>query len=188
MLGRLACSGLVLAAILAAATSSAPARDDSRETFTGVIVPIGTIGVRGTMQFTVYVDRYATDEERQMMAKALISEGQQGLLKVLRKMKMGTIQVGPRVGYPIRAAISLQTEKGRRIRLVTDRPITIPEIYAGSRSKDYQFGLVEFDLAGKDEGTGTIIFAAEVNVLKDGTIEVEAYGANPAKLMGVQQR
>jgi hypothetical protein len=179
---------LALVVVLAAAPLAARAGEGSKETFTGVAMPTGGVGTRASMQFTLYIESYCTDQERLALRTALVNGGQAGLLKALKKMKKGTIVVGPRTGYTIAAAISIPTEKGRRIIAVTERPITIPELWSGSRSTDYKFGFLAFDLEGKDGGSGQLILAAQLNVDKAGTLEIESYGVNPLRLMGVQQR
>ena len=40
---------------------------------------------------------------------------------------------------------------------------------------------------GKEEGEGELIFAAKVTVLDGNKVEVENYGIDPVKLMGVRK-
>ena len=185
---RTACYLALAAALVGAVARPAEALESGKETFTGTVIPLGSIGPRGSMQFTAYIDGYCTDEQRKMLAQALVAEGQAGLMKVMRKTKMGRIQVGPRTGYPINVAISLPTpDGGRLVRLVTERPITVPELYSGSRSRDYQFGFIELELDAEGKGKGQLVFAAQLNVQKNGTVELENYGNNPAMISGVKQ-
>jgi hypothetical protein len=103
-------------------------------------------------------------------------------------MKKGRIVIGPRTGYTIAAALSVPTQNGRRILAVTERPITIPELWGSSRSLDYKFGFLAFDLDGDKDGTGQMILAAQLTVEKNGSLEVESFGVNPLRMMGVQAR
>ena len=118
----------------------------------------------------------------------MIEGGQSGLLKALKKMKKGRIVIGPRTGYDIAAAVSTPTANGRRILAVTQRPIAMAEAYGGTRSMDYKFGFIVFDLEGDKDGSGQMIVAAQLNVEKNGNLEIESYGVNPVRLMGVQKR
>jgi hypothetical protein len=178
---------LVAVALLAFVPLPARAGASTKETFTGVAMPTGPGGPSTSMQFTLYIDSYCTDEERAVLRGALIEGGQSALLKALRKMKKGRIVIGPRTGYTIAAAISVPTPKGRRVIAVTERPITMPELWGSNRSLDYKFGFLAFDLEG-DEGSGQLILAAQLAVDKNGSLEIESYGINPIRLMGVQQR
>jgi hypothetical protein len=40
---------------------------------------------------------------------------------------------------------------------------------------------------GKEEGEGALIYAAKVKVLEGHKVEVENYGIDPVKLMGVRK-
>jgi hypothetical protein len=180
-----------LALLAGAAVAGSPLRaagEGGKETFTGQAIPVGTVGARGALGFTAYVDSWCTEEERKALYAALIDSGQRGLVKQLKTMKHGRIVIGPRTGYDINAAISLATERGRLVRLVLERPINIRELYVGTRSTDYKFAFLEFELEGDKDGTGQMIVAAQISVQKNGTVEVESYGVQPVKLMGVQSR
>ena len=75
--------------------------------------------------------------------------------------------------------------------LIGDRPIGFLEMYAGNRSTDYPFGILQLDLKknskGREEGTGALIYAAKIKVLDGAKIEVESYGIDAIKLLGVRK-
>ena len=64
-------------------------------------------------------------------------------------------------------------------------------MYAGSRSQDYPFGIMQLDLKknskGREEGTGALMYAAKIKVLDGNRIEVETYGIEAIRLMGVRK-
>jgi hypothetical protein len=183
---RIAWCGVVLALATVVSSTRTVAGDGNKETFTGTAIPIGVGGPSAATQFTAYIDSFCTDEERIALAKAVIQGGQPALLKVLRGMKHGRISFGQRVGYDINAAVSLQTEQGRIVRIALDRPIAMFEARNSTRSRDYPIGFLEFTLDEKGEGGGQMIIAAQVGFDKKGTLELESYSSNPIKIQGVQ--
>jgi hypothetical protein len=174
---------------LAVSVPVAAGGGSATETFTGTVVPIGPVAPAVPIQFTLYIDSYCTDEEKQALVQALVSEGKQGLLNGLRKMKKGRIVIGPQTGYTINAAVSIPTATGRRIRAVTERPIAMPELYFGTRSRDYKFGFLEIVIEGDGKGSGILVFAGDIDVPENGTVELENFGIDPpARLVGIKQR
>jgi hypothetical protein len=75
------------------------------------------------------------------------------------------------------------------VRLFTERPIAFGEAYYNTRSKDYEFGIVELRLDAKGEGQGATIPAATLTLNESGEIEVETtpLSTGPQRLMGVRQ-
>jgi hypothetical protein len=39
----------------------------------------------------------------------------------------------------------------------------------------------------REEGTGTLIYAAKVKLIKDKTLEIENFGIDPIQLLGVRE-
>lgn len=63
--------------------------------------------------------------------------------------------------------------------------------YAGSRSVDYPFGILELDLKadekGKEKGEGSLIYAAQIKVIDGDKVDIENLTFAPIRLLGVQQ-
>jgi hypothetical protein len=58
------------------------------------------VGAGSTMNLDLYIDRYSTNQEANLLAGALIEGGNDALLKSLEKMKrIGKIQLTGRVGF-----------------------------------------------------------------------------------------
>ena len=74
---------------------------------------------------------------------------------------------------------------------VGDRPIGFLEAYAGQRSLDYPFGILQLELKknskGREEGTGALLYSAKIKVLEGNSIDVESYGISPIRLLGVRK-
>jgi hypothetical protein len=150
-------------------------------------------GIGATANLNVYIEGYTSDAETQQYAQLLLEGGSDALLKALEKAKtIGKVSLVRRLGsFDLKLIRSRPTENGRRIVGVCDRPIQFLEAYAGSRSMDYTFGILILDLKtnskGKEEGVGELIYAAKVKVEEGNKVEVESYGAEPARLQGVRK-
>jgi frataxin-like iron-binding protein CyaY len=140
-----------------------------------------------TGRLTMSVERWTTDEEKAALLKALTEGGSDALLKAMRKTIVGYTWTTRTLRYRVNIASSLQTEKGRVIRLVTERPISFVEAWTATRSRDYEFGVIEFTLDAEGKGDGILIPTAKVTLNKEGQIEVETLGIGPQKLLSVKK-
>jgi len=151
------------------------------------------VGAGARVNVDLHVNSYTSDEEAKTMAGLLVNSGPDALLKALEKAKSkGRITLTGRVGfYDLKLIRSHRTENGRRIYAVGDRPVGFLEAYVQNRSMDYPFGILQIDLKtkdnGKEEGEGALIYAAKIKVLEGNSIDVESYGIQPVRLMGVRK-
>src|SRR3954468_20106352 len=151
------------------------------------------IGPGATANVDLYVKSYTSNEEARRMAGLLVDGGSGALLKALEKAKsIGKITLTGRVGfYDLKLIRSHNTPEGRRIYALGDRPVGLLEAYASGRTMDYQFGILMLDLKrdkkGKEKGEGVLIYAAKVKVLDGNKLDVENYGIDPVRLMGVRK-
>jgi hypothetical protein len=74
---------------------------------------------------------------------------------------------------------------------VGDRPVGFLEAYYSARSRDYEFGILQLNLKknkkGREEGAGALIYAAKIKLLDGKTLDIENYGIEPIRLMGVRK-
>jgi hypothetical protein len=182
-------------------SSAVPAKDEvkpKREKFGALAyLPAGAgpamVGAGARANVDIHVNGYTSDEEAKTLAALLVNSGPNALLKALEKAKSkGKITLTGRVGfYDLKLIRSHRTAEGRRIYAVGDRPVGFLEMYAGNRSLDYPFGILQLDLKtnekGKEEGVGALIYSAKIKVLESNTIDVESYGIEPIRLMGVRK-
>jgi len=147
---------------------------------------IPTAGSTATVEINVF--RYATDDEIAALAQVLREDGPKALLKALGKHDMGNASTPNRTGSPLRLVMQLDTPEGRRILALTDRPITFYEVWTAARSRRYEFGFIDLTLDAENRGTGTMIAAGQVNVLGEGTVEIESLGVTPVRLINVRAR
>jgi len=165
-------------------------KGSERETFSALadILPAGA-----TRNVTIYIDSYSTEQEAQQLDAISSSGGQDALLKALEQMKpIGRIEREGTVSfYDFKLIISRPTSTGRRIIAITDRPMGFREEARDARSTEYPFGILQLDLKddkkGKEEGEGTLIYAAQIKDLNVEALNVEHYSVDPIMLLGVRQ-
>ena len=200
MKARLFVSFCLLAVLALSLSIPAPAQEQKRESekfFALAYMPHGAgpamVGAGARVNVDLWVNSYTSDDEAKSMAGVLVEGGPSALLKVLEKAKtIGKIRLSGRAGfYDFKLIRSHQTENGRRIYAVGDRPVGFLEVYAGNRSLDYPFGILQLELKknskGKEEGTGALLYSAKIKVLGGNSIDVESYGIGPIQLMGVRK-
>ena len=191
----------VFAACALGLSTAAPAQEEpkpKKEKFGALAyLPSGAgpamVGAGARANVDLYVNSYTSDAEAKTMAALLVEAGPDALLKALEKAKSkGKITLSGRVGfYDLKLIRSHKTPEGRRIYAVGDRPVGFLEAYAGNRSLDYPFGILQLELKtnekGKEEGVGALIYSARIKVLDGKSIDVESYGIAPIRLMGVRK-
>lgn len=190
----------LLAVVALSFSMPVPAQEEKRksEKFSALAyMPHGAgpamVGAGARVNVDLWVDSYTSDAEAKSMASSLVEGGSSALLKVLEKADtIGKIRLSGRAGfYDFKLIRSHQTEGGRRIYAIGDRPVGFLEVYAGNRSLDYPFGILQLDLKknskGREEGSGALLYSAKIKVLEGNSIDVESYGVGPIKLMGVRK-
>lgn len=146
----------------------------------------------GSSAITIAIDRWSTDEERQMLLETLKEKGQDGLISTLFKMpQVGYIRLPNTRGYDLKYARSTQMPDGsRRVVVASDRNLLFREVMNSTRSQDYNFALAEIRFpAGGGKGEGKLIPAAEIAIDKEtNQIAIESYSAQPTRLMSVTSK
>src|SRR5688572_13068078 len=151
------------------------------------------VGAGARVNVDLYVNSYTSDADAKTLAAALLEGGSESLLKALEKLDtIGKVRLVGRGGfYDFKLIRSHQTETGRRIYAIGDRPVGFLEAYVNNRSRDYPFGIMQLDLKknskGREEGTGALLYAAKIKVLEGNRIELESYGIDAIRLLGVRK-
>jgi hypothetical protein len=137
-------------------------------------------GSLGTI--TIQIDEYSSQQERETLVQAFKESGTEGMTAVLKKLpQKGFISIaGQKDTYQLKFVRVLpgSTASIRKIRLVTDRPTTIGESMAHTRSLDYSVLAVEFtlDMSKMGKSTGTLLPAIElVADKKTNEITIKSY-------------
>jgi hypothetical protein len=143
-----------------------------------------------TFNVTINIESYSSPEDQSALIDAFRAGSHDGLVKTLSKMKSkGRVAITGTLGYQIAYIRTFATENGRRIRLITDRPIQFREAYANGRTTDYDLSAIElnFDKDTK-QSDGTLLVAARFKVDKEMRISLESYGSGPWRLVNVTER
>lgn len=168
--------------------SGSKGEESRTERFSATLAVLSGPGSGRVRQVTIYISDYSTEAEAAQLAGAFADGGSRALLKVLTKLKSkGRVAPTGSTGYQLRFIRSIQTPNGRKITMLTDRPISFLERYYGTRSSDYQYGLVELNINDDGKGEGSLIWAAKVKGISGDRIEVENFGIEPARLMNVRK-
>ena len=133
-LGRTTIFSLLLLLAGVGTIVKAQERMTIQATATGTSTQMGKL-----VNVNIYIEQFSTVEDRSSLIEAFKKSGQDGMVKVLEDMKpKGRIRFASGgVGNDIKYFIELPSDKGRRLRLVTDRTLAFAELYQGTRSSDY---------------------------------------------------
>jgi hypothetical protein len=183
LLVKTASVGLLLLMVMA--TPARSARSDG-ETYQANAFGEGTQMGR-IFSVNILINEYSTAADQKALQEAFQAKGSRGLSNALNKMSSkGRIAITGTLGYEVTYIRAFQTPNGRKIRLVTNRPITFGEAWADSRSEDYNLSAIEIDLGSDGKGKGTLLPACQFKLNKENEIEIEAL-QNPWRLEGVRQ-
>lgn len=174
------CLGLGAIALTLAAGDDKP----PKETFRARVVNLGGNLPSGTGMMWMTVERWSTDQEREALLRGLQAGGTKGLVDAMHKMNKGYVRFQDSLRWKVNHAVSVDTPEGRKVRLVTERPITFVETANSLRSQDFPVGVLEFTLpADGKPGTGVLIPAAKVTISEaKKSIEIETPPGNTAPM------
>ncbi|MGA7225663.1 MAG: hypothetical protein WA603_21265 [Candidatus Acidiferrales bacterium] len=188
--GRELIASVLVIALLTAATFTTGAQDKpKRETIQAQAMGQNRAAGK-TFNVTVSIDSYSTPDDQKLLIDAFNHGGQATLSKSLSKMQSkGRVAVTGTLGYSIAYVRTFPTENGRRIRLITDRPIRFTEARENGRSTDYDISALELNINNdKSKSSGSLIIGLRAKVDKDNQFVFESYGSGPWKLVNVMER
>jgi hypothetical protein len=177
---------LIAALLLAAVTLAMSANDRKVETIDANAMGTSSqMGQNVSVKITIY--DFSTEEDRAILIEAFKQGKQQGLINALTKMKsVGRIAITGTLGYDLSFIRVIPTPTGRKIRFITNRQIRIGEVYASTRSRDYDLtgGEIEINDSDKNKSGGVLYPATKVVINKEGQVEFQLY-KNPWKLINI---
>ncbi len=135
------------------------------------------------------VERWTTAKEREDLLRVFKEKGSDKLLDALIDMpKAGYIRFPNTLAWDLRYAYETPLpEGGRRVVLVTDRPISGREAVNQPRTTDYPYTLIEIRFPKSGVGVGKMSVATKITMSKDNqTMELENYGIEPVRLTEVR--
>ena len=136
---------------------------------------------------TIIIDELSTPEDKQILMAAFQKGGNQALCNAVSKMhSKGRLAITGTVGYDVNYIREFPLPNGgRKIRMVTDRPILFGEAWGDTRSMDYNLSALEMDISTeKGKSTGKLLPACQLMVnKKTGELEIETF-QNPWNMVG----
>lgn len=162
------------------------------ERFTALADHLGDTGPtqQRTVDVEISIDRWSSDAERTALGAALGAHGDTGLLQALRASpRVGTFRSANSLAWDLHLAREQALpDGGRRIVLVTDRPISQWEANHTTPLTRYPFSAVELQLDKDGKGTGKVSVATKVRLSPDGQeIQLDSYSSEPVRLLGVKE-
>lgn len=186
---RLTRAVVAILGLVMLASSSALAQDKpQRETFQAVAM--GQAQQLGrVINVNIIIEEYSTPEDQQILLQAFNDAGMKGLSNALSKMKSkGRLAITGTLGYEVNYIRSFPTETGRKIRIVTNRPIRFGEAWTDSRSSDYNLSALELEISNTEgKNTGVLLPVCQFKLDKDKHIVIENF-RNPWKLVNILDR
>src|SRR5262245_8202081 len=174
-------------------TKEDASREDgsTKEVYTGTLINMN--GRSASTGFTLTLEGRTSDDEAKQYLQTLATEGQDGLMKAVRKNKLGFIAATGQTRRDLLVVREAQVNGQRRIIAAFERWIGFFEARGGYRSMDHPFSIIEIFFDQKGKGTGTFIGLAQVKLERDKKteqlrLELESFGSFPAKVMGVMRR
>lgn len=178
----------IIAAIILSTTFAASAKDVI-ERYQAFAVSMGTVatGARSTVSIGIF--RWSTPEEIANFQSILMTEGPAKLNEAFFKSEqIAFLKVGSSMGYKLQFARKFENPDGStRIILVAERPIGFVEGARNSRTKDYDFSIIELAVPAEGKkGTGALAVGVEVkwDTAKNQLV-LENYSSEPVRLMEV---
>jgi hypothetical protein len=131
-----------------------------------------------TVQVTLYIYDYSTEDDRKILIEAFDKGQNQGLVNALEKMNaVGRIAISGSVvhGYDVSYIRLIPTPTGSKIRFVTNRLLQYGETYYSPRSVDYNLtgGEINLDAKDKSKSTGVLYPAAKLTLDKDKQLSID---------------
>jgi hypothetical protein len=142
-----------------------------------------------TFDVTVIVNELSSAEDQKNLLDAFQSKGNEGLVNALSKMpSKGRVAITGTLGGDLAYIRKFPLpDGGVMLRMVTNRLLRFGEVWADTRSSDYQLSGLEI-VVSKDrkKKTGTLFPAAQLK-LNDGKLGIETF-ENPWKLINIYLR
>ncbi len=176
-------STLIIFSLSAAATGQERKREYVMAVAQGTSTQLGRM-----VDITLIINEVSTADDQKVLLAAFQEKGSEGLANTLHKMHAkGRISITGTLGFDVNYIREFKMPDGsRKIRFVTDRPITFGEAWTMSRSSDYNLSMGEIVLAkDKKNNSGMVVPAAQFKIDKENELSIEAF-QNPWKLVNIR--
>lgn len=179
--------GLLLVTLLLIAITPAPSQGNGKSATIDATAMGTSTQMGSTVSIKVIINRFSTEEDRQVLIAAFKQGQSQGLVNALSKMDpVGRIAITGTLGYDLAYIRLIRTPTGRKIRFATNRLIRFGEAYNNTQSMNFDLTAGEFDLndADKNKSSGVLYPASQLIINKKGELQFELR-RNPWKLVNI---
>ena len=157
------------------------------ERYKAVTVQPKTARLNPATQLDILIERYTSDGERMEYFRLLKEKGPEALLRTLSKVNVGRISAPGQVGVAVAVARIRETESGKRIRLVTTRPVSFLQARRGEIVDEFPYTIMDLYLNEDSKGQGSIVSAIKVSFDDDGQLQIQVLGGDPLDLINVEK-
>jgi hypothetical protein len=145
------------------------------------------VGPGASAELTISIDNYSSDEEARTMAAAFAKGQHKALRKDLEKasVKARIAFVGRNGFYELKLLRSQKTPNGRTIFGIGSRSVRFLDAYYSGRSHLEEFGILQLELTnnnGVEEGSGQLIYKAQIKSLEADSLKLDDHGMEPVRL------
>jgi len=178
---------LLLTTLAATAVADSETKETlkPKETITCTAIMPTSRGRMASVPMTFYINGYTSDEDVLKYAEILKTGGEEKLRDAIKDLETGYFAPAGKTRTLANVIRTRPNEKGKLISIVTVRPIQFLEAYYGTRSRDYEFTFVQFNLDENGKGRGTMLVGAKLEFNEKGQLVIEQLGNIPVQLMGV---
>ena len=179
------------ALLVAAALLHGPAAGQEpkvNEEFEAILTNISNVGGTGLSPVTIRISRWTPDDENERLLGMLRKNGQETFLRSLVDVKpVGSIGAPASLRYDFFYARPQAVDGGgRRIVLISDRPMQVWERVESSPSRDYPFTVLELRLDREGKGSGTLAQMVQLRLVGN-ILGIENLATGPMRLNEVKQ-
>lgn len=182
------CRAVLTIGIVVMLAPSLNAQTSQKEEFTAFAINMGA-GRAGVVD--IAVDQWSPEGEREALLKVFMEKGQDAMVRELQQRpRLGFIRLPNTLGWSLHYAVQHPLpEGGRRVVIVTDRPIGFGEAVRDGRSMDYPFTMIEIRFKTDGTGVGKMSTGTKINKSKDGQhLELETWDNEPVRLNEVKAK
>jgi hypothetical protein len=159
------------------------------ETFTAFARSIST---GGSASITIIINRWSTEDERQVLLNVLKVSGSQAAVNVMQDMpQVGYIRTSQSMGDALFFARQTTLPDGtRRVVLATNRPLSAAAMLNPGAANKYDALVIEMHFPkGKDKGEGKIVVAGKAEIdPKTGQVHIQNYQGQPVVLSDIRMK
>jgi hypothetical protein len=188
---------VTFAAVVAAATAALAGTTTSAQTgcfpedFIAWAVNRGPTALFLTTPVDIHIERWSTEGEKDRFTRTLLDGGPDALLKALRQADpVGSIRTPLTFADEVIFAWQeLHVDGGRRIILMTDRPMTVWQESMHVLGNEDLLTVLELRIASNGEGEGKVAIGSNIAVDESlGLVQLKDYAAEPVRLIYVRQK